>query len=128
MSPWEAGGGVRWVFHNHEHGGAGFDFTLAPRQLTDSAAQCRWLQTSPESGFVRVAVCHRLRTNGIVSLRGAVLQEVTANGVAERVIETEEDYRRVLAKDFGLDLGGDVRWLWPKVWASHLTWVATQQT
>jgi arylamine N-acetyltransferase len=118
---------VRWVFHNHEHGGAGFDFTLAPRALTDFAAQCRWLQTSPESGFVRVTVCHRLHLNRIVSLRGAVLQTVTAAGTAERVIETEDDYRAVLRSDFDLDLGDDLPRLWAKVWAAHVAWVESGQ-
>lgn len=119
---------ARWIFHNHEHGGAGFDFTLAPHEIGNFAARCHWLQTSPESSFVRVAVCHRLRPDGMISLRGAVLQEVSAGSVVERVIETEDEYRRVLRGDFDLDLGDDVRRLWPKVWQSHLAWMAAQQT
>jgi N-hydroxyarylamine O-acetyltransferase len=117
-----------WIFHNHEYGGAGFDFTLAPRELADFAAQCRWLQTSPESGFVRVAVCHRLRPDGVVSLRGAVRQMVTAAGATERVIETEDYYRAVLRGDFDLDLGDDLPRLWAKVRAAHVAWMESQQT
>jgi N-hydroxyarylamine O-acetyltransferase len=117
----------RWFFQNQPRGGAGFDFTLEPRELGDFTERCAWLQTSPESGFVRVAVCHRMRQDGIVSLRGAVLQHVTPDGVAERVIEAEDDYRRVLEDEFDLDLGDDVHRLWPKVWASHLVWMAEQR-
>lgn len=48
----------RWVFHNHQYGGAKrFDFTLQPYQLSDFARQCNALQTSPDSGFVRTTVC-----------------------------------------------------------------------
>lgn len=126
LSPPLARGGDRWHFHNHAHGGAGFDFTLAPRELSDFAAQCRWLQTSPESGFVRIAVCHRLRPDGVISLRGVVLQTVIADGVAERVIETEDDYRRTLREDFALELGDDLSRLWSKVWTSHLAWATAQ--
>lgn len=117
----------RWFFQNQPHGGAGFDFTLEPRELRDFTERCAWLQTSPESGFVRVTVCHRQRPYGIVTLRGAVLQHVTPDGVAERVIETEDNYRRVLEDSFALDLGDDVHWLWPKLWASHLAWIAAQR-
>ena len=48
----------RWTFYNHLHGAAEqFDFTLRPTQLTDFADSCHHLQTSPESGFVKVTVC-----------------------------------------------------------------------
>ena len=121
------GGGVCWFFHNHQHGGVGFDFTLEPRDMNDFAGRCAWLQTSPDSGFVRVTTCHRWHADGIYSLRGAVLQHITPASAAERVIETKDDYRRVLAETFDLDLGDDLDRLWPKVWQSHLTWVAAQR-
>lgn len=116
----------RWLFHNHASGGPGFDFTLAPRQIGDFAERCQWLQTSPDSGFVRVTVCHRFTVDGYLSLRGAVLQRVTLSGQHSRTIEHLSDYRSVLAQQFDLDLGNDVDRLWPKVWSSHLAWVQAQ--
>ncbi|MFO7169342.1 MAG: arylamine N-acetyltransferase [Chloroflexota bacterium] len=112
--------GDRWIFHNHQHGGPGFDFTLEPRALADFAGQCHTLQTSPESGFVRVAVCHRFTPERILSLRGAVLANVTPADVTKRVIADADDYRRVLREQFDLEI--DVEALWPKVWESHLAW------
>ncbi len=120
--------GVRWFFHNHQQGGPGFDFTLQPYDIGDFAAQCRWLQTSPESGFVRVTVCHHFTPTGIVSLRGAVLQHITVDGIAESVIASEGDYARVLQDNFALDLGDDLHRLWLIVHASHLAWVESQRT
>jgi N-hydroxyarylamine O-acetyltransferase len=119
--------GERWQFHNHPQGGGGFDFTLQPREMSDFVDRCHWLQTSPASGFTRVTTCHRWRDDGIYSLRGAVLQHVTPGGSEERVIEAEADYRCVLCDTFELDLGDDLPRLWPKVWQSHLAWVAAQQ-
>jgi N-hydroxyarylamine O-acetyltransferase len=126
-SLWEVGGGQnsRWHFHNHKHGGVGFDFTLAPHSMSDFSARCTWLQTAPESGFVRVAVCHRWRDDGIHSLRGAVLRHTTPTGMVDRVIDTQADYRHTLRQVFDLDLSdADIDQLWPTVWQSHLAWVA----
>ena len=120
--------GQRWNFYNHDYGGPGFDFTLEPRTLGDFAERCHWLQTSPDSGFVRVAVCHRWHADGLTSLRGAVLQHITPDGVKEQVIESESDYRYSLDNTFDLDLGDDLHRLWPKVWQSHLMWMEAQRS
>jgi len=113
--------GVRWIFQNHAHGGPGFDFTLDPHTMDDFAAQCHALQTSPDSGFVRVAVCHRFTPGGILSLRGAVLSSTTSQGVATRVIGDADEYERVLRERFDLRVDG-VAALWEKVWESHRRW------
>lgn len=118
--------GSRWVFHNHDAGGAGFDFTLDPYTLGDFAERCQWLQTSPDSGFVRVTVCHRWHADGLTSLRGAVLQTITSAGVKEHIVESEWDYRQILERFFALNLGDDVQRLWAKVWPAHLAWVSAQ--
>ena len=117
----------RWFFHTHLAGGVGFDFTLEPRTMSDFVERCAWLQTSPDSGFVRLTTCHRWCDDGIHSLRGAVLQHVTPGGMVERVIESKADYRRILIETFDLDLGDDANRLWSKVWPSHQAWIATQR-
>ena len=118
--------GPRWSVHSHEFGGAeGFDFTLTPRRLDQFGTQCRELQTSPESGFVKSTVCERFTPRGLVMLRGAVLREVTAAGVTTNVVEDLAEYRGVLRDRFDLAVPGiDV--LWPRVWARHLEWQAEQ--
>jgi N-hydroxyarylamine O-acetyltransferase len=118
--------GPRWRVDNHAYGGAdGFDFTLTPRTLDAFAVQCRELQTHPESGFVRTIVCERFTRGGLVMLRGATLREVTAAGVAERVLQDENQFTTVLRERFGLDLPAAAD-LWPRVWRSHLARQAEQ--
>jgi len=119
--------GDRWVVHNHQYGTAQkFDFTLEPKQLDDFAARCHELQTSPASGFVRKTVCQRITPDGIVTLRGAILQRVTVGGVAERTVDGPADYAELLDRVFGLAIP-EVGQLWDRVWSRHLAWTAAMQ-
>ncbi len=114
-----------WYFYNHQHGAQGYGFTLAPRQLTSFAPGCHRLQTSPESGFVRATVCHRFTPQGLVSLRGAMLKQITEAGSSEEEIQSAQRYADVLEQTFGLDRTiADA--LWEKVWQSHVVWKAEQ--
>lgn len=115
--------GETWRFHNQPHGAArGYGFSLEPRELADFTGVCHTLQTSPESGFVRVTVCERHHADGYSVLRGVVLQEVTADGIHERVLGGADDFDRVLQDRFGLVLP-EAHELWPRIWAGHLAWV-----
>ena len=116
-----------WTFHNHPFGGApSFDFTLAPREVATFEARCDYLQTSPESRFVRAAVCQRLFADRVVSLRGAVLTVATAAGARRRVLTDEADYAQVLAGTFDLP-GLDTARLWPLVLRQHAEWLARER-
>jgi len=118
--------GPRWRVHNHEFGGAdGFDFTLTPRALDQFGPQCRELQTSPESSFVKSTVCERFVPGGLVMLRGAVLREVSAGGVTTDAVQDAAEYDRVLRDRFDLAVPG-IDALWRRVWARHLEWQAEQ--
>lgn len=113
----------KWFFHNQSHGGEGYGFTLLPRQFHGFAPRCHYLQTSPESGFVRTTVCHRFVPAGIATLRGAVLKQVTLTGTDEEEITTGERYRTVLTTVFGLDdTLADA--LWRGVQERHQRWKA----
>lgn len=117
--------GDYWVFHNHAHGGPGFEFLPQPRTLDEFAARCRWLQTSPESGFVKLTVCHRLLPDHrILTMRGAVLTTIDAQGKSQRTIESLPAYSEVLTQDFGLQLDpSEIEQLWAQVWPAHVAWV-----
>ncbi|MEZ4713518.1 MAG: arylamine N-acetyltransferase [Caldilineaceae bacterium] len=111
----------RWFFHNQPHGGPGFGFTRQPRQYAGFARRCHELQTWPESGFVRATVCHRHTGAAVITLRGAVLREVTAHGVTERIIDNHDDYAQTLQHQFDLALDqSDI--LWESVWERHWAW------
>jgi N-hydroxyarylamine O-acetyltransferase len=101
--------------------GNSFDFTLEPQQLENFQDRCTYLQTSPESGFVRVVVCHRMTETGVQSLRGAVLQTISNGIETSRTLETRGEYDTVLREVF--DLQVETGALWSKVWASHLEWL-----
>ncbi len=111
----------RWELVNDGVGGAGFDFTLAPATLAQFADQCRSLQTSPTSGFVRMAVCHRFGPDSHSSLRGAVLQQTRAAGVTSTTLDSLAAYRRTLEQVFDLHLN-EVDALWSRVWTGHQAW------
>lgn len=117
--------GDYWCFQNHQYGGVGFDFLLQPRTIEEFSNRCIWQQTSPESGFVKLAVCHRFREDyRILSLRGAVLTTINAEGKTQQVIESLEDYSEVLLATFDLQLhAGEIAHLWEKVSTAHQTWV-----
>ena len=118
--------GPRWRVDNHPYGGAdGFDFTLTARTLDDFAVQCRELQTSPDSSFVKTTVCERFTREGLVMLRGATLREVTGAGVTSRVLEDASQFATTLRDRFGLEIPAAAD-LWPRVWSRHLGWQAEQ--
>ncbi len=114
-----------WYFHNHLYGAQGYGFGLDPRLLPSFAPGCHTLQTSPESGFVRMTVCHRFTPQGLVSLRGATLKHITAAGVGEEEIQSPQRYAEVLGHIFGLDSALATA-LWDKVWQRHMTWKQEQ--
>jgi N-hydroxyarylamine O-acetyltransferase len=117
--------GERWVFGNHPHGAApSFDFTLEPRRLSDFAAKCHELQTSPASGFVQKTVCQRFFADRIVTLRGAVLRTVSAAGASERIVADAGEYDAILRGHFDLVIP-EARSLWSRVWSRHLEWAAS---
>jgi len=118
--------GPRWRFRNHPAGAApSFDFTLEPRTLGAFAEQCHRLQTDPDSGFVQTTVCQRHTGTGILTLRGAVLREITPEATIDRDLVDRDQYETALRERFGISLGADdVDRLWTKVEARHQAWVA----
>ncbi len=116
-----------WHFTNHAYGGPGFDFNLQPRQMSDFAERCHYLQTSPESGFVRVVVCHRFTPQGMMSLRGAVLRTISEAGAHNETIEDEATYRQTLREKFDLRLpDAEISTLWEIVWRKHQEFLQQQ--
>jgi N-hydroxyarylamine O-acetyltransferase len=112
-----------WRFYNQQFSADGFTFTLEPKNLEEFADRCTWLQSSPESGFVRVTVCQRFTPEGINTLRGAVLIHIRSSGKLEHTISSVEEYEKVLRDDFKLEVPS-LPELWEKVWQNHLAWVS----
>jgi N-hydroxyarylamine O-acetyltransferase len=112
-----------WFFKNHQYGGAGFVFTLTPREMPHFTEMCQFLQTDPTGRFVTKTLCFRFTERGYDMLIGAVLTKVREAGVSERVIESEADYEQALGETFGLRFPLEtLQPLWEKVWQRHLVW------
>jgi arylamine N-acetyltransferase len=123
------GGG--WRFHaDPAMSLVGMDFGLegAGRHAFD--AKNRWLQTAPESGFVRVPAVLRRDATGVDALRGRMLRRLGATGTSTD-LTTSADWFAALADVFGLPLSdvdaGRREALWAKVDAAHEAWLATAQ-
>lgn len=83
---------------------AQYRFTLQPHEFADYEEMCHYHQTSPESTFTRKRVCSKAKPDGRVTLSDMRLIETTDNGKQERDMVDEEEYKAVLAKEFGIIL------------------------
>ena len=81
-----------------------YRITLQPHMLADYVEMCHYHQTSPESMFTRRRVCSKARPDGRVTLSDLRLIETNGSKQQERAIADEEEYRAILAKDFGIIL------------------------
>jgi N-hydroxyarylamine O-acetyltransferase len=116
----------QWVMRNHQYSNtAGFVFDLTPKRLFEFAERCQWLQSAPESGFVRTNVCQRLTNSTLYTLRGAVLTTLTTTGETRQTLADAAAFIEALAECFGLQLP-EAEQLWPKIEQRHQHWL--QQT
>jgi N-hydroxyarylamine O-acetyltransferase len=81
-----------------------FSFTLTPRRLVEFAAECRRLQTSPESPFTRKAVCSLPTPDGRITLSGGRLIRTARERREEEPGADAEEYRALLRTHFGIEL------------------------
>ncbi len=79
-------------------------FTLEPRRLQDFADRCDYLQTSPESGFVKRRVCMRSTVAGRITLRDMRLTIAEDGKRAERDLANDAEYAQALREHFGIVL------------------------
>lgn len=117
-----------WTFVNDPVFGPGFRFAPNPTCLRDFAAVNEWLQTSPESGFVRTVVCHRFDEEGrAFTLRDAVLRTVTLRDRDDTILRSAEHFATTVSEVFGIDVP-EVASLWPAVSSRHDAWSRRQAT
>jgi len=87
-----------------EHWEPQYRFTLQPRELTDFTEMCYYQQTSPESHFTQHRICTLATPTGRVTLSDLRLITMVHGQRQERLLASEEDYRRALAELFGIGL------------------------
>jgi N-hydroxyarylamine O-acetyltransferase len=78
-------------------------FLVQPHALHDFAAMCHYHQTSPQSTFTQQRVCTLPTPSGRITLSDQRLITNSNGERTERVL-TDQDYRTILAEQFGIVL------------------------
>ncbi len=86
-----------------------YQFTLVPRRLEEFAEMCVYHQTSPESPFTRKRLCTKATTKGRVTLSDMRLIITRDGRKEERGLGSEEEWRSVLWREFGLGVEDGVQ-------------------
>ena len=81
-----------------------YRFDLAPHQLGDYAATCRYHQTSPESHFTRGTVCSLPTPAGRTTISGRTLITTTDGHRTERVVDDDAELLALYRELFGITL------------------------
>jgi N-hydroxyarylamine O-acetyltransferase len=81
-----------------------YRFTLDPHVYGDYEEMSQFHQTSPLSGFTRKEVCSRATERGRVTVSDRRLIEIEGGTRNERMLSTEEEFRRTLSDRFGISL------------------------
>jgi len=101
--------GHGWTLRRQRPDGAWeaqYAFSLTPRRLDEFAPRARYHQTSPESHFTQRTVCSRATETGRITLSNDRYIVTEGARREEREVRTAEEYREILARDFGMDPGG----------------------
>ena len=119
-----------WRFHADPRMSlVGMDFAPGDAEQQAFEAKHRFLQSHPDSGFVRVLTAFRRHATGVDALRGRVLTRQDEEGDTTTDLTTRRDWYAALADVFGLPLSDvdDERRerLWRKVDTAHEAWLAT---
>jgi N-hydroxyarylamine O-acetyltransferase len=84
---------------------ADYRFTLCPRQYSDFAGMCDYHQTSPNSPFTQKRLCTMATGMGRITLEQMRLITTVDGQRHERSLSSEMEFRSVLQRQFGIDLG-----------------------
>ena len=107
---------------------AGMSWRTADAELGDFAAKHQWLSTSPDSGFVQVAVAERRDAAGVGVMRGLVLSRVGERAGSSEPMTERPAWFAALADIFDLRFDGcapdTLDHLWNRVLARHHAWEA----
>lgn len=107
----------QWRLHNHRFGAAPGFLTKGP----DEAAmekRCDWLQSSPESPFVKHTTIFRRTDYGYHTLIDRTLRKITPEGVSQSEVASADNYVATLKTHFALDVPEAVT-LWPIICEQH---------
>jgi N-hydroxyarylamine O-acetyltransferase len=113
-----------WRFDHDPKGGVvGMDLRAERAEMPDFAPMHEYLSTSPDSGFVRVAVVGRRDRSGARVLRGLVLTRIDEDAVSTTALESPIAWYGILDEVFDLSLDdvspAERDGLWRRVLTAH---------
>jgi N-hydroxyarylamine O-acetyltransferase len=122
-------GVTKWqLTHDPAGGFSGMSWTTTPARQADFEEKHAWLSTSPESGFVQVAMAERRDATGADVIRGLVLARIGTNNFTAEPLTNRREWFDLLASVFGLRFDasppGACDKLWVTVLAAHRRWEA----
>ncbi|NML22854.1 arylamine N-acetyltransferase [Pseudoflavitalea sp. G-6-1-2] len=79
-------------------------FTIIPRRLKEFEGMCKYHQTSPGSSFTRKRMISLPTLNGRKTLSGNRFKITHGKGEIEVDMETEEDVKGLLKREFGVEI------------------------
>jgi len=80
-------------------------FTILPRDLAEFAEMCHYHQTSSESHFTRNKIFSLMTKDGRKTLTDSKFIETKGGQKNERLINSVEEFNRILEREFGLKPG-----------------------
>jgi arylamine N-acetyltransferase len=118
----------------HDPGGgfAGMTWAVGPARREDFEAKHRWLSTSPDSGFVQVAMAERRDCSGVDVLRGLILSRIGDRAHTTQPVIHRAEWFDLLADVFALRFDTSTVEARDRLWASvldgHRRWQAATET
>ena len=127
----EEGAGEWHLTHDPAGGFAGMSWKTTDAELGDFATKHQWLSTSPDSGFVQVAVAERRDATGVDVIRGLVLTRIGKGAGSREPLTERNEWFAALADVFDLRFDGStpetLDHLWDRVLAGHRAWEAADR-
>lgn len=122
--------GTWHLTHDPAGGFAGMTWKPSRARLADFEAKHRWLSTSPESGFVKVAMAERRDATGVDVVLGLVRSRIGENALTAGAVTDRGEWFGLLADlfDIRFDASGPEACdrLWANVLAAHRRRLAAQ--
>jgi N-hydroxyarylamine O-acetyltransferase len=116
--------------HDPAGGFSGMSWSMDRAQLTDFEAQHRWLSTSADSGFVKVAMAECRDAAGVDVVRGLVLTRVGQDPRTCEPVTNRKEWFELLAERFDLRFETSTPEardrLWTNVLSAHKRWQDAQ--
>lgn len=99
--------GPYWIVQRYASDGRWtpeYRFTTQPHELADFRDRCHYYETSPESHFTHGRMCSLATPEGRITLRDQRLITTMHGKKEERMLQSEQECREVLAEQFGIVL------------------------